>query len=174
MKPTTFTLAVLFVVVAIGCTGQGDPEPQLDASSDTYPADATPDSMETQSPDTDVSNRGCDNNTQVGWTAELSTKQHDVSGTAVIRDDSTIEIQNFTFDGEGPAVFPYIASCSEADQGSWGDGQSLGSQLDAAYDGETLTLQIPDDVDVAEIGGISIWCVEFSVDFGSGLFTSPN
>ena len=35
----------------------------------------------------------------VGWEAEFVTRAHDVAGRAVIVDETTIELRDFTFDG---------------------------------------------------------------------------
>lgn len=175
------------LLLVAGCT-DGQTDQSSDArdtvSADTRPADVpTPDDTSDASPNPDLGDidedtsddttAGCSNNTQIGWTAQLSTKAHEVDGTAVIRDADTIAIDNFSFDGQGPAVFAYVASCDDADSGDWGRGVQIGDQLDQPYDGETVTFPIPDSMDVSDIGGISIWCVDFAVDFGSGIFRSP-
>jgi hypothetical protein len=185
---TAAGVSLVFVLALAACSDANtdDPAtmPDTNGSTDTTTSDtsvadtaadttADPDTTGTD-PDTRAdTGSGCSNDTQIGWTAELSTNAHDVDGTAVIRDSDTIAIDNFTFDGEGPAVFVYVASCDASDNGQWGEGVQVGDQLDQAYSGETVTFPIPDAMAVSEIGGLSIWCVDFSVDFGSGLFTAP-
>ncbi len=108
---------------------------------------------------------------QVGWQADLSTYYHNVSGTVTILDDDTVQVDDFTYDGGGPFVYFYLgASQSSSDFGS---GLQIGSQLaHTPYDGTQgpMVLQLPSGQTLEGYHAISVWCVEFHVDFGSGTF----
>ncbi len=103
-----------------------------------------------------------------GWSAVLRTHNHDVAGTAFIVDDNTIEIRDTVYDGGGVNSQWYLFP----DGGS--DGFSISeNQVGDAYNGETLTLSLPDDVDFEQFNLISLWCVPFDVSFGDGVFMPP-
>ena len=103
-----------------------------------------------------------------GWSAILETNNHDVAGTAFIVDENTIEIRNAVYDGGGVNAQWYVFP----DGGS--DGFSISeNQVGTSYDNETITLDIPADVDFADFNLISMWCVPFDVSFGDGVFMPP-
>jgi hypothetical protein len=41
------------------------------------------------------------------------------------------------------------------------------------YQGETIEAKLPADKTLDDLDAISIWCVDFAVDFGSGEFSAP-
>lgn len=41
---------------------------------------------------------------------------------------------------------------------------------DLPYNGEVLTLTLPEGRSLDELGGVSVWCVPVGADFGSGTF----
>jgi mono/diheme cytochrome c family protein len=108
----------------------------------------------------------------VGKTAELITRFHDVSGTARMVDDCTIVIENFVYDGTGIDVPVYAASAEAAAAGRYQDGFPISDDLrrSGGYNGETLTLTVPEGRTLDDIGGISVWCVDVGISFGDGLF----
>lgn len=106
----------------------------------------------------------------VGWVASLATIAHNVSGQATIVDDCTIRIDNFNYDGGGlPDVFAYAGL-----DGDYAGGFSIGENLHGTpHTDETLTLTLPRSRTLDELNGISVWCVQAQVDFGSGMFAPP-
>jgi hypothetical protein len=109
---------------------------------------------------------------RAGWRAELSTIFHDVDGMVTLVDERTLQVDHFTFDGGGPAVYFYLG---ETDSGAaFEAGIPIGGQLSRAYDGESLTLTLPAGQSLDGYGAISVWCVDFRVNFGSGSFRPPN
>ncbi len=106
----------------------------------------------------------------VGWTATLSTNYHNVGGTAEIVDDCTIRITNFTFEGAGIDVRIYGAK-----NGDWANGFAMTGNLvrSTPYDGETLIATVPAGHTLDDLDGISVWCTDVDVDFGSGTFSAP-
>lgn len=119
-------------------------------------------------PDEPPGPSGCtSSHPMVGATAVLVESFHDVGGIARIVDDCTIEISEFTFDGEGIDVRLYGGL-----GGNYDDGFAIGDNLlrDGGYQGETLTFTLPQDRTMDDLDGVSVWCVPIGVDFGSGSF----
>lgn len=108
---------------------------------------------------------------QPGWEAELIGTSHDVSGTAVVIDDHTIELRDFTFDGGGLNARMYVladgAPFSEAIE------TDSGNLVGTPFAGETLTLRLPSDSSPEGWNAISFWCVPARVGFGHGVFEPP-
>jgi mono/diheme cytochrome c family protein len=104
---------------------------------------------------------------RIGQTAELQELFHGVGGTAEILDDCTLEIRDFTYDGNGIDVRLYGGL-----NGDYDAGFPIGDQLikRGGYSGETLTFTLPQGRTFDELHGVSVWCVAAGVDFGSGTF----
>jgi hypothetical protein len=105
---------------------------------------------------------------KVGQAAVLSTLAHSVSGTATIVDDCTIVVSSFNYDGGGPDVYFYGGT-----DGVYAapTGFAIGGQIQGtAYTNATVTLTLPENRDLDDFNGISVWCVDFNANFGSGLF----
>ena len=102
----------------------------------------------------------------VGQSMDLIPLQHGVSGVVTILSDCEIEISNFTFDGGGPQVHVYGGT-----DGVFSAGINISEQLNGrVYDGETLTLTLPETSSLDTINSFSIWCVKFRENFGSVVF----
>jgi hypothetical protein len=41
------------------------------------------------------------------------------------------------------------------------------------YDGDTLEFILPPDKSLNDLDGVSVWCVDVGVDFGSASFDPP-
>jgi hypothetical protein len=95
---------------------------------------------------------------------------HGIAGTAHIVNNRTIELRNFSYDGQGPAVYVNVDSLPPTNGYSWGTSISdeIGDQ--PAYMNTNLTYTLPDGLDLDDVNYISVWCEQFSVDFGSGMF----
>ncbi len=106
----------------------------------------------------------------IGYTAELQNFFHDVGGTAEIVDDCTIVINNFTYDGTGIDVRIYGGL-----GGDYDNGFPMTEDLlkPGGYNGTTLVATVPDGQTLDDLDGISVWCVDVGVDFGSGVFGPP-
>lgn len=106
----------------------------------------------------------------VGATAELTGYFHDVAGTAEIIDDCTIVLHDFVYDGAGIDVRLYGGLAGDYDSGF-----PMGDDLvqPGGYQGDTLSFTLPDDKTLDDLDGVSVWCVDVGVDFGSGMFEGP-
>ena len=109
---------------------------------------------------------------RAGWSAALSTLQHGVSGVVSIVNERTLRITNFNYDGRGPLVYVYLGA--DNSNGSFASGPTVGAQLQSRpYVNETIEVQLPEGQTLDGYKAVSIWCVQFSVNFGSGTFFSP-
>ncbi|MEZ4385735.1 MAG: DM13 domain-containing protein [Nannocystaceae bacterium] len=107
---------------------------------------------------------------RIGWVAELSNNFHGVGGAAEIVDDCTVVISDFTYDGTGIDVRIYGAQGGDYDGGFAMTGDLLKA---GGYDGVTLVATLPEGESMDALDGISVWCVDVGVDFGSGAFAPP-
>ncbi|MBX2823920.1 MAG: DM13 domain-containing protein [Gammaproteobacteria bacterium] len=109
-----------------------------------------------------------DDHPAVGRVATLATFFHDVSGTVRIVDNCTLQVTGFNYDGGGPSVYFYGAlDAAYASE----DAFIIGPQLNGTvFQESSLTLKIPDGKTLDDFNGVSVWCADFDVDFGSGMF----
>jgi len=120
---------------------------------------------------------------------EFKTLQHDVSGKVYSRDDKTLVIHDFKYDGNGPDAFFWIGksgtpkNTDEATTYILGEDKNYEYRDDAApklgaYDGEDITLTLPEEWQMSDIKWISVWCRRFTVNFGELVvpegFKAPN
>lgn len=144
--------------------GEQDAAPDADAAPEL---DAAPDAM----PDEDMPVAGCGkDHAKVGWTAKLSTRQHGVSGDAVIVDNCTVELRDFKYDGQGIDVRVYGATGTNY-RGGWIMTEDLVRR--ERYNGETIVAKMPEGKSLDALDAVSVWCVDFAIDFGSGSFKAP-
>jgi mono/diheme cytochrome c family protein len=108
------------------------------------------------------------NHDKVGQSFDFISRFHDVGGTATIVDDCTIVIEDFSFDGGGIDVRFTTGSDGDYSRGlNLGGGNLVRSE---PYDGETVTLTVPEGHTLDEIDGLSVWCIAVGVSFGDGEF----
>ena len=102
---------------------------------------------------------------KIGQVATLNKIMHGVGGTATIVDDCTLEIKNFSYDGKGIDVRIYGAI-----GGNFRRGIPMTDDLvrRQPYTGETLKARLPAGKTWDDVDSISVWCVDFAVDFGNG------
>jgi len=105
----------------------------------------------------------------VGLEASFTTLQHDVGGSARIVDDCTIELTDFTFDAGGVDV-RFVVDRDE----SLSDYTVVSENLipGGPYEGETLTVGLPEGTTLDDVAVLSVWCVPFGADFGHLSFDS--
>ncbi|MDF7823262.1 DM13 domain-containing protein [Pontiellaceae bacterium B12227] len=104
---------------------------------------------------------------KVGQSASLDVPGfHDVSGTAHIVNNRTVELRNFNFDGGGIVIEVYVSP-----NPSFSPYVSISDDLfGTVFNNETLVLEIPDGANLDDFNYISIWCVAAGVSFGDGPF----
>lgn len=104
---------------------------------------------------------------KVGLSASLNVPGfHNVSGTAHIVNNRTIELRNFNFDGGGIVVEVYVSPSP-----TFSPYLSLSDDLvGTVFINETVVLDVPEDANLDDFNYISIWCVTAGASFGDGLF----
>ena len=108
---------------------------------------------------------------RTGWQAPLSTLFHNVSGTVTIVDANTLLVEDFNYDGGGPAVYFYLGA--DNTDGSFNSGLGIGPLLTGTtYTNDTLLVDLPGTQTLDGYTAISVWCADFNVNFGSGTFGS--
>ena len=111
---------------------------------------------------------------RAGWTAQLSTLQHGVSGTVTIVDERTLRLDAFNYDGGGPAVYVYLAG--QDSNAAYTAGKAVGNRLDrrgVPYVNSSVVIQLPEGQTLDTFNAVSIWCADFRANFGSGAFAKP-
>lgn len=103
----------------------------------------------------------------VGQMAILSTLSHEVAGQVLIKDNCTIEVTSFTYDGGGPSVFFYGGIDGDYTEQGFAFGPMLNGNV---YNNDTLTITLDTPAQLDKMNGVSVWCADFSVSFGDGLF----
>ncbi len=108
---------------------------------------------------------------RAAWTGSIRKGVHSVNATVTVVDDSTLQVEHFTYDGLGPLVSFYLGATNSSTD--FQNGLQVGPLLDRAYADESLTLELPPGETLDGYGAISVWCVENVVSFGSASFTAP-
>lgn len=108
---------------------------------------------------------------RVGWTADLgvNTGEGQVSGFVTMVDDCTLELHDFSYDGNGIDVRVYGAKDS-----SFRPAVTMGPNIvGRTFSKETWRVTLPKDKTLEDFDWVGIWCVAVGADFGSGPFKAP-
>ncbi|WP_440903076.1 DM13 domain-containing protein [Catenovulum sp. SX2] len=112
---------------------------------------------------------GQNDHPSVGKTMVFSTLAHDVSGSAQIIDNCTIRVSAFNYDGGGPAVYFYGGI--DGNYRDDGAGFAIGPMLNGTvYSGDSIDVTLTSADQLDKLNGLSVWCADFNVSFGDGLF----
>ncbi len=107
----------------------------------------------------------------VGWIADLgvNTGEGQVSGKVAIVDDCTLELRDFSYNGEGIDTRVY----GSKDQ-SFMTGFIMGDDLlGKVFKKQTLRVKLPADKTLNDLSWVSIRCVPAKYNFGMGQFKAP-
>lgn len=100
---------------------------------------------------------------------ELSDIDHDVSGTVFAVDSRTLRIENFNYDGEGPAAVFWAdvggSATSSGQRVPFKDSCTAPSRLPRNTNTDVL-LELPPSLTLADIGYFSVWCEAVGTEFG--------
>lgn len=98
----------------------------------------------------------------------LSQLHHHVSGEVFAVDSRTLFLKNFNYDGEGPAAYFYVGSTRRPNNvGGIRLRDERGSNgVIKRYRNKDITLSLPEGKTLRDIKWFSIWCDDFSVNFG--------
>jgi hypothetical protein len=107
----------------------------------------------------------------VGWTADLgvNTGEGQVSGFVTVVDDCTLELHDFSYDGNGIDVRVY-GSSNETFRPAFTMGPNLVGRI---FTKQTLRVSLPSERSLDDLSWVGIWCVAVGADFGSGPFEAP-
>ncbi|XP_017796609.1 PREDICTED: protein Skeletor, isoforms B/C [Habropoda laboriosa] len=103
---------------------------------------------------------------------KLSELHHGVSGEVYAVDGRTLFIKDFTYDGEAPTAYFYVGTSKSPN----GNGIRLRDERGSTdtlkrYRRKDITLTLPDGKTLGNIKWFSVWCDEFSVNFGDVRIT---
>jgi hypothetical protein len=106
------------------------------------------------------------------WQANLPPGSHASQCVATVIDDRTIQIEHFTYDGGGPAVYFYLGA--QNNDPSFANGLRVGSLLSGTpYNDDTLTLTLDPGESLDGYTALAVWCDAFNVSFTSASFVTP-
>jgi cytochrome c len=139
------------------------------------PAPTNPDRVPEEEPAPDqepMPDPGCGKtHPRVGWTADLgvNTGEGQVSGFVTVVDDCTLELHDFSYDGNGIDVRVY-GSSNETFRPAFTMGPNLVGRI---FTKQTLRVSLPSERSLDDLSWVGIWCVAVGADFGSGPFEAP-
>ena len=106
----------------------------------------------------------------IGWVADLQTRQHGVTGRVTVTSATSFSVTNFNYDGGGLSDVRF----SGGQQDRYAGGFAFGPQLAGSpAAGSMLTLQLPAGRTLADLDGVSVWCVRAGVSFADARFHAP-
>ncbi|XP_063233288.1 protein Skeletor, isoforms D/E-like [Bacillus rossius redtenbacheri] len=115
----------------------------------------------------DSAGQEADNGFYGKYIGKLKSYHHGVSGDVFAVDSRTLHIRDFTYDGEGPAAYFYVGSTKAPGPDGVRIPDEKGSdQPLPRYVGKHVTLTLPESSSLSSIKWFSVWCDEFSVNFG--------
>ncbi len=166
MKHYKKSILVLSFLFLVSCSSATDASQDSPASSQEISSAMPAISSEAVSSEMDTSSEPAQATPLK--TATLSGIAHDVSGTVHVYENGTLELLNFSYDGAAPDV--YVAFGSMDENGIFQYEILATALIEGEYNNETVVLPLEDGVDSTAYTAVSIWCHEFSEDFGSASF----
>ncbi|XP_065351626.1 protein Skeletor, isoforms B/C-like isoform X2 [Cloeon dipterum] len=98
---------------------------------------------------------------------KLSEHHHAVKGFVYAIDSRTLHIRHFTYDGEGPGAYFYAGNSKSPSSSGFRLRDERGSpKVLRKYNDEHITLSLPEGKTLNSIKWFSVWCEDFSVNFG--------
>ena len=108
---------------------------------------------------------------RVGWKADLgiNTGEGEVSGFVTMIDDCTLELTQFSYNGDGIEVRVFGSKVK-----TFRPGFAIGPDLvGRRFVKATLRVQLPAGKTLDDLDWVSIWCIKARANFGSGPFLPP-
>ena len=108
---------------------------------------------------------------RIGWSADLgiNTGEGQVSGFVTMVDDCTLELRDFSYDGNGIDVRVY-GSKDRSFRPAFTMGPNI---VGRTFNKETFRVSLPAGRTLDDLEWVGIWCVAVGADFGSGPFKAP-
>jgi len=106
---------------------------------------------------------------------------HGINGEVFMKDEKTLVIKGFTYDGAGPDAF-FWAGTSQAPssvgtilpypfEGKFYEYEDQSAPiLSKRFNGEEIVLTLPETLKATDIKWLSVWCRAFQVNFGDLTF----
>jgi len=109
---------------------------------------------------------------------QLTPFYHDVTGRVYVINSRALRVVGFNYDGSAPdahfTVGVHGAGSSPDERGIVVPTVKEGSSPLGSYYDSDVMLSLPQEIEsVTEVLWLSVWCVQFSVDFGHIIFPSP-
>ena len=89
-----------------------------------------------------------------------------------IKDENTLLLKNFEYDGKGPDAYFYV--------GLHGEPSGIGAKLNypsgdhasilPEFSGEDVEIELPEGYEASKLMWFSVWCRQFMVSFGDVYF----
>lgn len=114
---------------------------------------------------------------------------HPLAGTVEFKNENTLRIKNFIYDGLGPDAFfivgksgltpdpsnaiPVVPNAVEYPQKEFSFRDNNVPIL-RKYDGEDLEIKLPIGIRVSDLKWISLFCRDYNIDFGHVIFPERN
>ncbi len=168
MKVQLLVLAV--VLFFASCSTDDDTSSKASVSSSTPVASQSTDESsvpEVSSEQEDSSSDIQAEDKTIIQTATITDGAHASSAIINIYSDNSVEVLNFNYDGKAPDV--YIAVGNKDNSGNFERVALLSNKIEGAQQDATLMLELGD---VTEFNAVSIYCEQYSDDFGSSLLES--
>jgi len=107
------------------------------------------------------------NSPKVGFTGNLRTISHQVSGTVTVVDDCTMIITNFNYDGGGPRVYLYAGNTAPYNPATVNSFRIGPGRIDTQrFSNASIRVKIPSGKTLDDVTGISLWCEVALANFG--------
>ncbi len=148
MKKMLIFISLLFIV---GCSSNNEPVPTATPEATiALPVHPTPVVLDNEEIELEVLKTGT-----------ITNGEHKVSAVINLYNNGTLELTDFNYDGRAPDVYVAFGTIED---GKFVYEGLLGDKITTALENETLTIQVDQNIDIK---AISIWCHQFTEDFGS-------
>ena len=107
---------------------------------------------------------------QTGWVADLVTRQHGVRGKVTVTSATTLHVTGFFYDNTALGDVRFYGGNNSANFKGFAFGPQLAGRV---WANDSLDLTLPAGQTVADLDGISVWCVIAGVSLGDAQFRSP-
>jgi len=106
---------------------------------------------------------------------------HGISGKVYLKDEKTLVIKDFTYDGAGPDAFFWVGTSQSPSsvgtilpypfEGKFYDYEDNRAPiLSRRFNKEEVILTLPDNLKSTDLKWMSVWCRQFAVNFGDIFF----
>jgi len=112
---------------------------------------------------------------------DFTNYAHGIKGEVFLKDEKTLVIKGFAYDGAGPDAFFWAGKSGQPSsvgtilpypfEGKFYEYEDQNAPiLERRFNGEEIVLTLPDDLKATDIKWLSVWCRRFRVNFGDMFF----